>query len=195
MAEAPPQRPGIMPVRRHGDSVPRPAPDRSKDTRGDPPQPLSTACVRSGHWQHRAGNRDPSPYAASILNMTQVKRDRFPAMRSRCRKVLIPQWFADTANTPKPTVWPEIGRKRSFPPVGELRPFSEHYNDKGDFHLEKQNNYLGIYQALVAQLDKLARHNRQGKLPHQRPLLPGYEAVLSLSGRGVPPPEAKQYQR
>ena len=53
----------------------------------------------------------------------------------------------------------------------------------------------GIYRALIAQLDKLARHNRQGKLPHQRPLLPGYEAVLSLSGRGVPPPEAKQYQR
>ena len=39
----------------------------------------------------------------------------------------------------------------------------------------------GLYNSLVAQLNKLARHNRQGSYRTKREVLYGNETVLSLS--------------
>ena len=56
----------------------------------------------------------------------------------------------------------EIKRKRTNLPVGELRLSELTMIDKENFDMARKIENMGIYRSLVSQLDKLARHNRQG---------------------------------
>ena len=46
-------------------------------------------------------------------------------------------------------------------PMGILRPSEQKYYEQENA-MTKQTQHEGIYLSLVSQLDKLARHNRQG---------------------------------
>jgi len=56
----------------------------------------------------------------------------------------------------------EIRRKRTNLPMGELRLSGLTMIDKETLYMTMKIQNKGIFQALVDQLDKLARHNRQG---------------------------------
>ena len=56
----------------------------------------------------------------------------------------------------------EIKRKRTNVPRGELRLSELTMIDKEIFDMARKIENMGIYLSLVSQLDKLARHNRQG---------------------------------
>ena len=56
----------------------------------------------------------------------------------------------------------EVKRKRTNLPVGELRLSELTMIDKENFDMARKIENMGIYRSLVSQLDKLARHNRQG---------------------------------
>ena len=56
----------------------------------------------------------------------------------------------------------EIKRKRTNVPMGELRLSGRTMIDKEIIDMARKIENVGIYLALVSQLDKLARHNRQG---------------------------------
>ena len=56
----------------------------------------------------------------------------------------------------------EIKRKRTNVPRGELRLSGLTMIDKEIFDMARKIENMGIYLSLVSQLDKLARHNRQG---------------------------------
>lgn len=56
----------------------------------------------------------------------------------------------------------EIRRKRTNLPMGELRLSELTMIDKEILYMTMKIQNKGIFEALVAQLDKLARHNRQG---------------------------------
>ena len=64
----------------------------------------------------------------------------------------------------------EMRRKRLSLPTGEVRPSEHDYDYKELFYMTTK----GIYNTLVTQLDKLARHNRQGSF---RTKARYYEAV------------------
>ena len=66
-------------------------------------------------------------------------------------------WFVGTV-----AVSSEIKRKRTNLPVGELRLSERTMIDKEIFDMARNIKNMGIYLSLVSQLDKLARHNRQG---------------------------------
>lgn len=56
----------------------------------------------------------------------------------------------------------EIWRKQTNLPMGELRLSGLTMIDKEFLYMANKIENKGIYQSLVSQLDKLARHNRQG---------------------------------
>ena len=56
----------------------------------------------------------------------------------------------------------EMRRKRTNLPMGELRPSELTMIDKEILYMTMKIQNKGIFLALVSQLDKLARHNRQG---------------------------------
>ena len=56
----------------------------------------------------------------------------------------------------------EIRRKRTNLPMGELRPSERTVIDKEISYMTMKIQNKGIFMSLVDQLNKLARHNRQG---------------------------------
>ena len=69
------------------------------------------------------------------------------------------QWVPKRLPPGSRKIFLEIRRKQTALPMGELRPSELPMKEK---ELTRSIQNKGLYLALVSQLNKLARHNRQG---------------------------------
>ena len=103
-----------------------------------------------------------SPYCIRTDLVQNQKETGFRKWSASFCEVPLPQgipaiWAVGTVKIPS-----EIKRKRTNVPRGELRLSELTMIDKEILDMARKIENMGIYLSLVSQLDKLARHNRQG---------------------------------
>lgn len=104
------------------------------------------------------------PHTASVLTCLKIEeRQLFDGRSLYAPKCLCSNGFRLRQVTDPLEISLEIQRKQTDLPRGGLRPSERPIIKKESFsYMEKSIQNLGLYLTLVSQLDKLARHNRQG---------------------------------